>query len=126
MRGSNLPQDLVRAQSRFQAWRGQGGGRIPQALWNLAVCLAKIHGVSRTATALGLDYYGLKKKLQAAAEAEPSRNLAFVELPAPPLVAGKQCHFEWDNGAGCSRRLHLVGYEATEIEVLARSFWKGE
>jgi hypothetical protein len=57
-----LPPDLVRGQSRFQAWRGQrkAGGRIPEALWTMAARLAKTHGVSRTAAALGLDYYRLK------------------------------------------------------------------
>jgi hypothetical protein len=56
-----LPPDLVRGRSRFQAWRGQrkAGGQIPQALWEMAVRLAQTHGVSRTAAALGLDYYRL-------------------------------------------------------------------
>ena len=46
-----LPPDLVRGRSRFQAWRGQRkpGGRIPQPLWAMATRLAKVHGVSRTA-----------------------------------------------------------------------------
>ena len=41
----------------------------PQPLWALAVRLAKTHGVSRTATALGLDYYSLKKRADARATA---------------------------------------------------------
>ena len=42
-----LPADLVRARSRFQAWRGQRklGERIPQSLWALAARLAEVHGV---------------------------------------------------------------------------------
>ena len=64
-----LPKDLAQARSRFETWRQrrQGGRRIPQSLWDLAVRLASQHGVSRTATALGLDYYSLKKQAQAAA-----------------------------------------------------------
>ena len=63
-----LPKDLARARGQFQAWRGQRTGRrIPQQLWDLAVRLVNRHGVSRTATALGLDYYSLKKQAQAAA-----------------------------------------------------------
>jgi hypothetical protein len=56
-----LPKDLAQARSRFGAWRErrQGGRRIPQPLWNPAVQLANKHGVSRTATALCLDYYSL-------------------------------------------------------------------
>jgi hypothetical protein len=44
-----------------------GGLRIPQPLWDLAVRLVSQYGISRTATALGLDYYSLKKQAQAAA-----------------------------------------------------------
>ncbi len=56
-----LPPDLVRGRSRFQAWRAhrKPGGLIPQPLWAMATRLAKVHGVSRTAAALGLDYYRL-------------------------------------------------------------------
>jgi hypothetical protein len=60
----SLPSDLARGRNRFQAWRGQrtGRGRIPRSLWALAVQLAKVHGVSRTAAVLGLDYHSLKKR----------------------------------------------------------------
>ncbi len=64
-----LPPDLERGRSRFRTWRGQrkAGDRIPQVLWAMATRLAKAHGVSRTAAALGLDYYGLKKRALALA-----------------------------------------------------------
>ena len=126
MGASVLPKDLVRARSRFQAWRRQrkGGSRIPQTLWGLAVRLANAHGVSRTALALRIDYYGLKKRV-AAADESPSNGPAFVELSGP-LVAGKQCLFELHNGAGVIRRLQLVGYEAADVQTLACSFWNAE
>jgi hypothetical protein len=119
-----LPPDLVRAQSRFQAWRGQrkAGGRIPLALWVMATHLANAHGVSRTAAVLGLDYYRLKERAEAAASGPQSSGPAFVELTSPVLVA-KQCRFELDNGAGATMRVQLVGYDAAEVEALSRSFW---
>ena len=62
-RRGELPQDLARARSQFQAWRGRRtAGRIPLQLWAMAVRLVNRHGVSRTAAVLGLDYYGLKKR----------------------------------------------------------------
>jgi hypothetical protein len=69
-----LPSDLVRGRARFQAWRERRvvGERIPQSLWALAVRLTETHGVSRTATGLGLDYYSLKE-LATAAASEPHR-----------------------------------------------------
>lgn len=125
-RGGELPPDLARARSRFQAWRcrRQGGGRIPQRLWALAVRLVNRHGVSRTATALGLDYYSLKERSEAAVSEPQSSGPAFVELPSPVLV-GKQCLVELDNGAGASMRVQLVGYDAADVEALSR-FWNAE
>jgi hypothetical protein len=122
-----LPKDLAQARSRFEAWRErrQGGRRIPQSLWDLAVRLASRHGVSRTATALGLDYYSLKKQAEAAAPQPPPCGPAFVELP-PPVAVGKQALFELDNGAGGTMRVQLLGYEAADVEALARRFWGAE
>src|SRR5262245_24849092 len=100
-----LPKDLERARSRFQAWRRRkAGGPIPQPLWALAVRLVNTHGVSRTATALGLDYYSLKRRTATAAGEPDPTSPAFIELPSPPLL-GKQCLLEVDNGAGATLRL---------------------
>ena len=127
MGANELPSDLAQAWRRFQAWRArrQGGERIPPALWRLAVRLVRSHGVSRTAMALRVDYYSLKKQVGAAAQEAPPGKPTFIELPAPAVI-GKQCQFELDNGAGVSMRLHLLGYDATEIETLARVLWMAE
>ena len=119
-----LPSDLAQARSRFQAWRArrQVGGRIPQPLWALAVQLVSKHGVSRTASVLGLDYYRLKERAEAAADQPRSSSPAFVELPSP-VVVSKQCRFELDNGTGATLRVQLVGYDTADVEVLARHFW---
>jgi hypothetical protein len=119
-----LPPDLVRGRGRFQAWRRQrkAGGRIPQALWAMAIRLAKAHGVSRTAAVLCLDYYRLKERAEASAIESPAGGTAFVELTSPVLV-GKQCRFELDNGSGATMRVQLIGYDAAEVEALSRSFW---
>ena len=122
-----LPPDLERGRSRFQAWRSQRkpGGRIPQALWVLATRLAKAHGVSRTSAVLGLDYYRLKERAEMDASQPQSSGPAFVELPSPVLV-GKQCRFELDNGAGATMRVQLVGYDAADLEALSRGFWDAQ
>ena len=121
-----LPKDLAQARSRFEAWRQRRPGRqpIPQPLWDLAVRLASTHGVSRTATVLGLGYYSLKQQAEAAAQQPPPRRPAFVELPPP--VVGKQALFELDNGAGATMRVQLLGYDAADVEALARRFWDAE
>ena len=122
-----LPKDLAHARSRFEAWRERQPGRrpLPQPLWDLAVRLASTHGVSRTATALGLGYYSLKKQAEVAAQQPPPCGPAFVELPTP-VVVGKQALFELDNGAGATMRVQLLGYDTADVEALARRFWDAE
>jgi hypothetical protein len=120
-----LPPDLVRGRARIEAWRTRrkAGERIPQSLWAVAVRLAKTHGVSRTAAALGLDYYSLKKRAEAiAATPTQSSGPAFLEL-VPPVLAARECRFELDNGSGATMRVQLVGYDAADIEALSRGFW---
>jgi len=122
-----LPTDLMQARSRFDVWRQrrQGRDRIPQRLWALAVRLVRRHGLSRTATALRVDYYSLKKQVEMAAAAVQPSEPAFVELP-PPVGIGKQCLFELSNGTGANRRVQLIGYDAAEVAALARYFWDAD
>lgn len=119
-----LPADLARGRSRLQVWRQRRelGSRIPQDLWDLAVGLARTHGISRTAIALGLDYYSLRKRVEVPLAGPQSTAPSFVELPSPIRV-GKECRIELDNGAGATMRVHLVGYDAADVEALSRSFW---
>lgn len=121
-----LPKDLSKGRSRFQAWRRRRelGSRIPKPLWALAVRLARAHGICRTASVLRLDYYSLKKRVAAAAGPSESSSPAFVELPAP-MVVSKHCLFELDNGAGTTMRVQLVGYDAVDVVTLSRSIWNG-
>jgi hypothetical protein len=119
-----LAADLIRGRSRFQAWREkrEPGSRIPQDLWDMAVGLARTHGVSRTATVLGLDYYSVRKRVETAVAKPQVTASPFVELPSPVRV-GKECRLELDNGTGATMRVHLVGYESADVEAVTRSFW---
>ena len=119
---TELPKDVVQAQRRFWAWRSRKRARrpLPQNLWDLAVRLVQRHGLHPIVRALKLDYYSLKKRLpNCPASADPSPPV-FVELPAPVLQ--KQCVCEIHNRAGASMRLQLHGYDAADLEVLARTF----
>ena len=119
-----VPGDLAEARSRFRAWRNrrERGSRIPERLWALAAKLATRYGVSRTSMALGLDYYGLKKRVEEAGDQLQSGCPAFVELPSP-AVTGKHCAVELDNGHGAMMRVQLSGYDAADLAALAGSFW---
>jgi hypothetical protein len=119
-----LAEDLRRTRSQFQTWRKQRqpGSRIPPTLWALAVQLVGNHGLSRTAAALGLDYYSLKKQVAATAAPARSKAPAFVEVPAP-FGVGTRALCELSNGAGATLRVQLLGYDAADLEALTRRFW---
>lgn len=122
-----LPSALAKARERFRVWRRKRkpGARIPDSLWALAGKLARTHGVCRTASTLGLEYYSLKKRLEAAGHPVPAAEPAFIELPAPAAL-GKQCLIALDNGAGATMRVCLTSYDAADVAILARSVWNGE
>lgn len=105
--------------------RGKRAAAFPKHFGHWAVRLVKTHGVSRTASALGLAYYTLKERAQQTADQPQSSDAAFVELPSS-LVVGKQGLFELDNGAGARIRVQLVGYDAADVVALLRNFWNAE
>jgi hypothetical protein len=124
----DIPASLARGRDRFEVWR-RGRSvrtRIPNWLWELAVKLAEAHGLNRTAAVLKLDYYSLKKRIEATTGASSSATPAFVELSPPPMTAAGECVIEFEDGAGASMRIHLRGCEVPDVVALGRSFWSGE
>ena len=84
--------ELQAGAQRLKIWRAtrRAGQRIPEDLWQAAMDLARIHGLSRTATALKLSYYDLRRRLQAGAARDNRRRRPpmFVEVPPMPLPPG--------------------------------------
>jgi hypothetical protein len=122
---------IERVRQRLEEWRKthRPRSRIPGRLWNAAVRLAANHGLNRTARALHLDYYDLKKRLDATVgpasvvqEPVPS----FVELvPASP-AACPECLVELESGSGTKLRIHFKGTVGPDLAVLGHLFWRGE
>lgn len=135
MRGSNgSPTELPlrRAAEQFARWRNAHdlGTRIPVRLWQLAVDLAVTYGVSRTATALALDYYSLKRRLtdrplpSVHGSSSPDSS-AFVELPASTFHPWGECIIECEKSNGEKMRICWKG-AAPDFVGLSRSFWSEE
>ena len=128
--GNGISADLTQAAARFERWRrnAPSGGRIPDALWNLAVDLAREHGLSRTASTLKLGYYELKKRVlerTSLAQAGP-RGIAadaFVELNPAALAMPCQCTIEFEKPCGSRLRIELKG-SMPDLEAIGRSFWE--
>lgn len=84
----DIPASLARGRDRFEAWRRSRkfGARMPNKLWSLAVKLAEAHGVSRTASALRLDYHGLKNRVTGKNCDSSCVAPTFIELTRSPLT----------------------------------------
>ena len=132
-KGGRIPLRLARGAKRFAAWRRtrEMGRRIPERLWKLAGRLAVTHGVCRTAAALGLDYYGLKRRVQerpslAGRAGRKAEQRAFVELPVASLAGTGECVLEFENARGSKLRVQLKGGPIPDLVALGRSIWDAE
>ena len=133
MRGwkrQEMAADLSRAAARYTRWRQSRarGARIPASLWDLTLKLADRHGLSRTATALKLDYYTLKKRLAArplpvVGTDKPDSQPSFVELAPSAWVPSSQCLIEFENAAGSTLRVYLQGCQVPDLVALGHRFW---
>jgi hypothetical protein len=118
---------LEQVRQDFELWRRtrKRGAPIPENLWNSAVDLAREHGLHRTARALRLDYYSLKKRLGLITGAPRSRLTAsFVELLPPGAVGSSACTIEMENAQGGKIKMQLQGLGGADLAALINSFWK--
>jgi hypothetical protein len=128
-RGNGISAALAQAAARFDQWRRSSSSRarIPDFLWNLAVDLAREHGLSRTASTLRVGYYDLKRRVEesALAQAGPCGMPAdgFVELNPAALALACQCTIEFEKPCGSRMRIELTG-SMPDLEALGRSFWE--
>lgn len=123
-----LPADLSRAAKRFQAWRSRRsrGTRIPDVLWSTAASLASKYGLNPTASALQVDYYALKRRVEESERVSldvSGSDLVptFLELPSGSLSASGTCEIEYQQAAGSTWRVRLQGYSAPDLVALCRS-----
>jgi len=140
-----VPAGVEKVRRRFDDWRRghRARSRLPERLWASAVELGCAYGINRTARALRLDYYSLKKRVESSSlkkrvesvlpatprrkAATPQRqataapgdpqgpaSAAFLEVgPLASAVAG-ECIVEWEDGEGAKMRVQLKGAEAVE------------
>jgi hypothetical protein len=142
--GRDVPAALKQIQQRLEHWRRtrRGRDRIPEGLWGLAVEAARTYGLNKTARAVGLDYYSLKKRIAAAdgRTSRPARRrgpavpaaATFVEL-APWTGAAErvparrggvpECVLEFERVGGAKLRVQLTGVAVPDLVALTRSFW---
>jgi len=102
------------------------------------VKVADRYGIHRTAKALRVDYYALKKRVeQNAGSASAQQDAApaagsmvaeaeFLELPAAAWPGSGECTLELEDAGGAKLRVRLKGFAAPDLAALTRSFWQRE
>lgn len=124
-RVGDRPADVERGAVRFATWRARRrrGERIPAALWSLAVELAERHGVSRTASALGVGYYALHDRVVARRpmKAGVAPAVTLVEVP-PPQGGSATCVVEIEHADGTAMRIRSSGALAADLVSIVRVF----
>jgi hypothetical protein len=98
---------------------------LPETLWQAAAELARRHGINPIARALHLDYYGLKRRVQARSSHRngQSGSPAFVEVQLEPTRPW-ECQVQLEDRRGAKMSLRLVGGGAAEVATLVQSFWR--
>ena len=121
-----LPAKLEAVRRRFERWRQthKPRSRIPDPLWTMAAEMAGTYGLHRTARALRVEYYSLKKRVAAVPKGpEPGPPTTFVEWPAPMPAGLCDCTLELENATGSKMRVHLKAAALPDLAALSRSFW---
>jgi hypothetical protein len=122
---TTLPVALRTARRQLDRWRSRHRPhtRLPDELWSKAVTLARRHGLNKTASALGLKYYSLKKRIEAkgAGVSKAAKvPCEFVELlPSPMPASSIECTIELDDARGTMVRMHVKGARIADLASLA-------
>ena len=126
---SPLPEPIAQLQRQLDQFRSTHPRRskLPEALWQAAVELARQHGIYPVSHPLRLDYVGLKKRLGGSRRARHRRpKPAFVELIAPSSVQGGECVIEFETSAGNKMRIQWKTASQPDWTSLLRAWREAE
>jgi hypothetical protein len=109
-----IPEPIVQLQRQLDQLRSTRPHRakLPEALWQAAVELARQHGLHAVAHPLRLDYTRLKRRLAGGTEVREKKRAAspgFVELIAAHPAAVAECVIEFESRSGGKMRIQWKG-----------------
>jgi hypothetical protein len=116
---------------QVEEWRKNKGSsqKMPEPLWEQAVELARLYGVSPVQRILRVDYRGLERRALGINKAAAKAPLAggapasFIELPALPARRAEHL-VELEDGMGRKLTLKVAAGHLAEVLPLAQSFWR--
>jgi hypothetical protein len=100
---------------------------MPEALWEAAVELAKVYGVSAVQGILRIDYRGLERRalgiVKPPSKARVPGGPSFVELPLLPARRAEHL-IELEDGTGRQLSLKVAAGHLAEVLPLVQAFWR--
>lgn len=124
-----IPESIAQLRSQLDQFRRTQPRRtkLPEALWQAAVELARQHGVYPVAHPLRLDYMGLKKRLNGVpAVRRKAAKPAFVELVAPQSAMLEECIIEFESSSGGKMRIQWKAAAPPDWASLLRAWRETE
>jgi hypothetical protein len=127
---ATIPEPILQLQGQLEEFRKSQPVRtkLPEALWQAAVELARQYGIYPVAHPLRLDYMGLKKRV---GEVRPPHRRkaappAFVEVvPAQPAALAA-CVIEFESVHGPKMRIHWKASTPPDWNNLLRAWRETE
>jgi hypothetical protein len=128
---SPVPGPIEQLQRQLDEFRSAQPHRtkLPEALWQAAVELARQHGLHAVAHPLRLDYMGLKRRLAGGTEVrkkKKSTSPGFVELIASHPATVADCVIEFESRSGGKIRIQWKGSGAPDWASLLRAWREAE
>lgn len=101
--------------------------KMPEPLWEGAIELAKVYGVSPVQKILRVDYRGLERRALGIIKRPPVAKVPahahFIEIPS--VTARRAEHVvELEDGTGRKLTLKIAAGHVTEVLPLAQAFWR--
>ena len=126
---SPIPEAIVQLQRQLDQFRSlrPHRTRLPEALWQAAVELARVHGLHPVAHPLRLDYMGLKKRLgEVPVVRRKAASPGFVEMIATRPATMAECVIEFESSVGSKMRIQWKASTAPDWISLFRAWREAE
>jgi hypothetical protein len=128
-RQEELKIQIEPLRQQVESWRKHKGSneKMPEPLWEGAIELAKVYGVSPVQRILRIDYRGLERRalgiLKPSGKARPVGRQSFIELPSLPARRAEHL-VELEDGTGRKLSLKVAAGHLAEVLPLAQAFWR--
>jgi hypothetical protein len=126
---SPIPEPIAQLQRQLEEFRSTRRRRtkLPEALWQSAMALAREHGLYSVAHPLRLDYAQLKKRLGGTPSLrKKATKPAFIELISAHPATMSECLIEIESSIGGKMRIQLKGSTAPDWACLLRAWRESE